>query len=524
MESTLNRFRLLDTGSISGAANMALDKIILEEVAAGSSPPTLRFLQFKPSAALVGYHQDVSLEIRLDYCREHGIDVNRRLTGGGSILFQESAVGWEIFGRSGRHPFCGGYEEILHRICRCAADAISRFGIQAKFRPRNDIEVNGRKISGTGGTTLSGGFMFQGTLLVRNEVESFLKALRTPVEKLKKREIESLMERVCFLEDLVETAPTMEQIKEFIAGEFATQFRLSLEPSGLTPNEARRLREELPYFLSEKWIAGRSRPVNEGAPLRAITQTEAGTMRVHLWLAPGGKRIRQALIAGDFFAIPSRMIHDLEAALVGAPLERARLTERVAAFLDGYDGKILGIATDRICQAIVAAADRVLLTGKFSPWEANDLFFLNLHPSQLHSCSPKWLLLPYCSKDLDCDFRKIPGCGQCGKCEIGGLFDLAHKFGMEPVTIQSFEHLMDILLTKCSVVEGVFVGSCCEAFYSKHQVEMEKAEAKGVLVNLDSTTCYDLGKGTPAYKGNFDNKTHLNIALIEKTLRLLNAA
>ena len=88
MESTLNHFRLLDTGSISGAANMALDKIILEEVAAGSSPPTLRFLQFKPSAALVGYHQDVSLEIRLDYCREHGIDVNRRLTGAAVFFFR----------------------------------------------------------------------------------------------------------------------------------------------------------------------------------------------------------------------------------------------------------------------------------------------------------------------------------------------------------------------------------------------------------------------------------------------------
>jgi lipoate-protein ligase A len=524
MESALNRFRLLDTGPISGAENMALDKIILEEVAFGSSPPTLRFLQFKPSAALVGYHQDVSLEIRSDYCRDHGIDVNRRLTGGGSILFQESALGWEIFGRPGEDPFCGSYEDILRRICRCAADAISKLGAEAKFRPRNDIEVDGRKISGTGGTTVSGAYMFQGTLLLKNEIELFLKALRVPVEKLKKREIESLMERVCFLEDIVETLPPMRKIKEAIAEEFAGRFGLHLEPSGLTPNEKTRLNDELPYFAGEKWIMGRSRPEKESAPLRAITQTEAGTMRVHLWLAPGAKSIRQALIVGDFFAIPSRMIHDLEAALVGAPVESYRLGEFVSEFLDAYAGDILGIGKDRICSAITSAADRLSLARNFSTWEANDLFFLNLRPSQLNTCSPRWLLLPYCSKDLDCDFRKIPGCDQCGRCEIGSLFDLANEFGMEPLTIQSFEHLMDILLNKCSGGEGVFVGSCCEAFYSKHQVEMERARARGILVNLDSTTCYDLGKGTPAYRGNFDNKTNLNVALLEKTLRFLHAS
>ena len=47
-------------------------------------------------------------------------------------------------------------------------------------------------------------------------------------------------------------------------------------------------------------------------------------------------------------------------------------------------------------------------------------------------------------------------------------------------------------------------------------------DAAGILINLDSTTCYDLGKGSMAYKGRFDNKTFLNMELIEKTLRRLH--
>jgi lipoate-protein ligase A len=93
---------------------------------------------------------------------------------------------------------------------------------------------------------------------------------------------------------------------------------------------------------------------------------------------------------------------------------------------------------------------------------------------------------------------------------------------MTPITVQSFEHLMEVLSGPCSSEEGMYVGSCCEAFYSKHQSEMEDVKAKGVLVNLDSTTCYDLGKGTNAYKGDFENKTSLNLSLITKILRHLH--
>lgn len=516
-------FRLLDTGCISAAANMALDSIILEEVAAGKSPPTLRFLQFDPAAALVGYHQDVDLEIRRDYCSANRIDVNRRLTGGGSILFQESALGWEVFGIPGIEPFSGPYESILYRICTVAAGAISRLGPAARFRPRNDIEVDGRKISGTGGTTVSGGFMFQGTLLVENEVERFLRALRVPVEKLKKREIESLMERVCFLSDLMRPIPPIERIKDTLAAEFALRLGIRLVPGELTEREKIRLLEELPYFNSPQWIQGRSRPSGEGEPVRAVTQTDAGTLRVHLWPSPGGRRVRQALIAGDFFTVPGRLIHDLEAALIGVKMEKNRLVEAVEAFFMRTDGEILGIKPPKLGEAVAAAAERLLLVESgFTRAEANELFFLNLSPGQLPRHTPQWLLLPYCSKNLDCAFRKIPGCDECGTCEIGDCFELARTFRLEPITVQSFEHLMEVLHGPCSSREGMYVGSCCEAFYAKHQQEMESAQARGVLVNLDSTTCYDLGKYGSAYKGDFENKTFLNLPLIEKTLRRIN--
>ncbi len=518
------RFRLLDTGPLTAAENMALDKIVLDEVADRRSPPTLRFLQFKPAAALAGYHQDVHLEIRTDYCKDHGIDVNRRLTGGGAIFFQESGLGWELYGNHGDDPFRGSYEAVLDKICTIAASGLSGLGVPARFRPRNDIEVGGRKISGTGGVMIAGGFMFQGTVLVQNEVERFLKALRVPVEKLKKREIESLMERICFLSDLLSPTPKHNTIKRAIADEFGRKLGISLVPGDLTVAERARLGEELGFFQSAEWIAARSRPYWEGEPIRSIMQTAAGTMRVHLWVGPGGRSIRQTLIAGDFFTVPQRLVHDLEASLVGRPLRKDDLEAAVRSFLDTYDGHFWGIDSEKVAQAVGEAAERLVLSDRdFSRSEVNDLFLVNVRPDELVLHRPRWLLLPYCSKSLECYYRTIPGCDECGLCEIGECCELARSFDMQPITIQSFEHFMEVLHSQCSGQDGLYVGSCCEAFYAKHQEEMKQVNARGVLVNLDSATCYDLGKGTMAYTGHFDNKTLLNMPLIKKTLGNLHA-
>ena len=61
-----------------------------------------------------------------------------------------------------------------------SANGLQRLGLRAYFRTRNDVEVSGRKISGTCGTELSGAILFQGTLLVDFDVDEMLRALRIP--------------------------------------------------------------------------------------------------------------------------------------------------------------------------------------------------------------------------------------------------------------------------------------------------------------------------------------------------------
>jgi lipoate-protein ligase A len=209
-------WRLLDTGPCPAAENMALDEAILTARSRNLVPNTLRFLQFRPRCTLVGYHQAVEQEIRVEYCHAHGIEVNRRITGGGALFWDESQLGWEIYAPVD-HPHLPRRPDDLYAcLCQSAVAGLERLGVRAAFRPKNDIEVDGRKISGTGGTEIDGAFLFQGTLLVDFDVDTMLRALRIPTEKLKDKEVASLRERVTCLAWELGYVPSLPPHRRFL--------------------------------------------------------------------------------------------------------------------------------------------------------------------------------------------------------------------------------------------------------------------------------------------------------------------
>src|SRR4030043_2216439 len=226
----METWRLLDTNNRSAAENMALDEALLELKSKESTPNTLRFLQFSNPTVLVGHHQSVEEEVRLDYCRKKGIEINRRLTGGGALYWGRQELGWEIYISKTDHRIPSRIEDLYKRMGEAAAIGLQRLGVRAHFRPRNDIEIQGRKISGTGGTELSGGILFQGTVLVDFDVDEMLRALRIPTEKLQYKEIESVKERVtCLKWELGRTTPT-ETIKAALAKGFGETFGVTFNP------------------------------------------------------------------------------------------------------------------------------------------------------------------------------------------------------------------------------------------------------------------------------------------------------
>ena len=127
--------------------------------------------------------------------------------------------------------------------------------MQAHFRPRNDIEIRGRKISGTGGTELSGAILFQGTVLVDFDVDEMLRALRIPTEKLQDKEIESVKERVTCLKWELGRTPSPWKIKTSLTRGFSEAFGVAFASNPLTSEEERSVEGETALlFLSGLYL------------------------------------------------------------------------------------------------------------------------------------------------------------------------------------------------------------------------------------------------------------------------------
>ena len=89
---------------------------------------------------------------------------------------------------------------------------------------------------------------------------------------------------------------------------------------------------------------------------------------------------------------------------------------------------------------------------------------------------------------------------------------------MDPVTIQNYEELESTLLDLKHSGVREFIGSCCEPFYGKHRPDFERIGLPGILVDVESSTCYDLGQERKAFQGQFENQTHLNLPLLQRVL------
>ncbi len=508
-------FRLLDTGAKSAAENIALDQALLTARAENNSPDTFRLLRYSPPAALVGFHQSVELEIREEFCRENGIHINRRITGGGAIFFDETQVGWEII--AGRNLIPGKIENFYEKISQVAIKALEEFGIKARFRPKNDIEVNGRKISGTGGTLEGGAFLFQGTLLVDFDVETMLKALRIPTEKLKDKEIESVKERVTCLKWELGYTPAYEEIKEALIVGFSKVFG-ELEEGELTNREKELFYQLLPKFKSEDWIYGTRRGVDERFTIRSAKKTSGGLIRLNLVADLKAKKIHFALITGDFFAFPKRTIFDLESRLKDHPLNAEETRNTILSFFKEKNPEIPGVSPEDFVDVFTKAIEKSeLYASGFEIHELNRIFTVAGSFDEIKGA--KFLLLPYCAKAKDCEHRYKNSCIKCGKCSVGKAYELAEKLNLEPVTIVNYEHLEETLTELKKKGYEAFFGSCCESFYIKHQQDFERIGLKGILIDIDNTTCYDLGKVREAKKGKFKEQTSLNLDLLEKVLR-----
>jgi lipoate-protein ligase A len=344
-------FRVIETGPHGGRESTALDQALIEARQQNRIPDTIRFIRFRPSV-LIGIHQYLSHEIKLDYCRAHGIEVGRRITGGGSLYLDEGQIGWElVFDRATFGPL--DLAEVTRRICEAFALGLNRLDVPARYRPRNDVEVDGRKISGTGGFFDGNLIFYQGTLLIDFDPAKIGACLNIPVEKLAKRDLTSGTQRVITMRDVLgDRLPDLQKIFDGLLAGFTEDLGITPQWGAITPYE-----EELATRLycdeigTDAYVQMLDAPAADDMTVSASLTGRGGSVRADIRLeGPRRELIREVLITGDFFVTPPRVIFDLEAALRG--LEVGNVAKAVDDYFARTDADFLSLGPGDIRHVI----------------------------------------------------------------------------------------------------------------------------------------------------------------------------
>ncbi|MCL4494492.1 MAG: lipoate--protein ligase family protein [Firmicutes bacterium] len=354
----MEEWRLLDPGPMPAWKQMALDKVVIEARADGQVPNTLRFMEFSPHTALVGYHQAVDLEIDRDEARRIGVDINRRITGGGAIYMDERQLGWELCVRFDKDKRIRP-EALYPKLAQVVIESLKSWGIEAKFRPVNDVEIEGRKISGTGGSDYRGAVIYQGTLLLDFNVEIMLRVLKLPIEKLTDKVIDSFQKRLVTMREILGYMPAMDDVKRSVKEALTRVLGVKLTPSELSPEEKRAWDAIQPFYHTDKWIDLRKVPNPiENYPVHSLTyKAPGGLLRILLQTDVGQKHIKKAFITGDFFVYPERAVLDLEAALKEAPLRLKDLSDILKAHYR-QNFNYMGVGVNDWLQALATVCDQ----------------------------------------------------------------------------------------------------------------------------------------------------------------------
>jgi lipoate-protein ligase A len=89
---------------------------------------------------------------------------------------------------------------------------------------------------------------------------------------------------------------------------------------------------------------------------------------------------------------------------------------------------------------------------------------------------------------------------------------------MQVKTILSFEDLLDTFEEFKEQNVSSYIGCCCDAFFTKHFEDFERSNLPGILIDINNTTCYDLGKEQDAYDGKFESQTEIDIDVLKMVL------
>lgn len=288
---------------------------------------------------MLGRNQLIDNEVEVPYCKEQGIHIYRRKSGGGCIYADEGCIQFSYI------SFAENVNLAFHDYMQRMANLMQSLGIDAQLSGRNDILVEGHKVSGSAFYRLKGRSVLHNSVLFSTQLTHLGNALTPTREKLQSKGVQSVRQRVANVCDY-----TSLDIREFMA--CARRFMCGNEVRELTPADMEQIEEIEKELASYEFVYGKNPKYTESRKKRFA---DVGTIEAAIELKNG--IIEHMNLVGDFFLIGDldRELLDL---LRGVPFTR----EAVRAQLESVDisSVIRNLSLDQLLRLLFGRPPHVM--------------------------------------------------------------------------------------------------------------------------------------------------------------------
>ena len=297
--------------------------------------PVFLFWRTGPTL-MVGKYQNTLEEINRAYAEAHGIQVARRLSGGGTIYTDMG--GWQF-----TFIDYGDTDEIhFHEYIAPVIDALRALGVPAEFNGRNDLLIDGRKFSGNAQYKLAGSTVHHGSLLFDTDIDQMVASTTVDEYKIISKSIRSVRERVTNISEHLKTPMAPEDFKAYMVASIMRGGKRRYE---LTPGDDDQIRR----IAREKFDSWQSRyGMNPKFDILRTGRCPGGKIEFRLEVRKG--IITQAAVNGDFFA--GEKADGLASALIGCQFEKESVRSRLEE--GGFEGAVYGISIEDMVSIIIA--------------------------------------------------------------------------------------------------------------------------------------------------------------------------
>lgn len=282
----------------------------------------------------VGYHQDVDQEVDVSYCREQNIPVFRRDVGGGAVYLDGDQLFFQLILRRDNPIIPLGKERFYKKFLEPVIGVYRHIGINAKYKPINDVIAENRKISGTGAADIGDCVVFVGNLIVDFNYKMMSRVLKVPDEKFRDKVYKTIRENLSTIRRELgeEEAKKWDEttLNRLMAEAFA-ELLGPMEPTEINAELIGKMNELRAKMVNDEWLFLESGKLSFGRDIKI----RAGTKVVHrMHKAVGGliradfeireEKFGRVHFSGDFFCFPEQGVQWLESRLEGKAPEEAR--------------------------------------------------------------------------------------------------------------------------------------------------------------------------------------------------------